>query len=392
MIRKIKFNNFYSFKKEQEINFLTKKKKTYDYFQSKSGDQITKVAGFIGGNASGKTNIMRIFSFLGYFVCESSKENSSSGLHIAFRTFFNNKRQSDFYVEFESNDSIYIYEFSVKKNTVLKESLFVKKTQKRSKKVQIYSRQLNNVKTLNRRFFKDFPKNFMKNIRSDVSLIAFLKAHYNIKIINEVFNYFDGFKTNINEKGQINIPLHQLKTINFYQKNAVLKKQMEDFVRRFDIGLKSFEIKKITKGEEVFLSVHGLHTSKEENNKLDFSYESRGTQSLFFTLANILRALKNNDIVIIDEIEHGFHPEALNKLISYFIDENKNKNAQLIFSSHSFGFMNKLDMHQIYLVEKDKNGVSSAYRLNQVEGIRSDENFLSKYMTGAYGAFPKINV
>ncbi|EKE21482.1 MAG: hypothetical protein ACD_7C00218G0002, partial [uncultured bacterium] len=31
-------------------------------------------------------------------------------------------------------------------------------------------------------------------------------------------------------------------------------------------------------------------------------------------------------------------------------------------------------------------------RLNKVEGIRPDENFLSKYMTGVYGAFPKIRV
>ena len=93
-----------------------------------------------------------------------------------------------------------------------------------------------------------------------------------------------------------------------------------------------------------------------------------------------------------DEIESGFHPEALNKIINYFIDQNKDGMAQLIFSSHSLGFMNKLDMHQIYLVQKDKYGESLAYRLNQAENIRSDENFLAKYMTGIYGAFPKIRV
>lgn len=54
--------------------------------------------------------------------------------------------------------------------------------------------------------------------------------------------------------------------------------------------------------------------------------------------------------------------------------------------------MNKLDMHQIFLIEKNKNGASSTYRLNEIEGIRSDENFLAKYMSGSYGAFPKIRI
>jgi len=97
-------------------------------------------------------------------------------------------------------------------------------------------------------------------------------------------------------------------------------------------------------------------------------------------------------VVIVDEIESGFHPEALNKLISYFIDMNKEKTTQIIFSSHSLGFMNKLDMHQIFLVEKKAKCESSVYRLNQVKDIRPDENFLAKYMAGSYGAFPKIRV
>ena len=379
-------------KTKQEISFLAKKKKTYDFFQSKSGDQITKIAGFVGANASEKTNIMRLFSFLRYFVCESSKSDSLPGPEIVFKTFFNNNKKSNFYIEFENGNSIYFYEFSVKENKIINEILSVKRIKKGSKKTEVFSRQLNNTISMSGIFFKDFPKNFMKNIRQDVSLIAFLKSHYSIDIIDDVFGYFARMETNINERGQINNPIHQVKTIDFYEKNNVIKKEIEDFIRHFDVGLETFEIKKETKDNEVKMSISGIHTSKEKNNKLDFSYESRGTQSLFFTIANILKALKNNSVVIIDEMEFGFHPEALSKLIGYFINENKDGKAQIIFSSHSLGFMNRLDMHQIFLTEKDVNGASIAYRLNKVEGIRTDENFFSKYMTGAYGAFPKIEV
>lgn len=393
MIRKVKFSNFYSFEGEQEINFLAKKKKTYDYFQSKSSDQITKVAGFIGGNASGKTNVMRLFSFLSYFVCRKINDESPLVLDVAYKTFFNNNRVSNFYIEFENNNSILFYDFSIKENIILKESLCVKKIQKGARKTEVFSRQLNVIKTLNNDYFKNISIDALPKIREDISLITFIKkSTYSVDIINSVYDYFLGFKTNINEKGEINNPAYQFKTLEFYLKDDNLKKEMEDFIRHFDIGLNDFMIKKETKEKGIFISVQGVHNTKEKNNKLDFSYESRGTQSLFFMMANILSALKNNNVVIIDEIESGFHPEALNKLISYFIDENEKGRAQIIFSSHSLGFINKLDMHQIYLVEKDSESKSFVYRLNQVEGIRADENFLAKYMTGAYGAFPKIRV
>ena len=393
MIRKVKFSNFYSFAGEQEINFLAKKKKTYDYFQSKSSDQITKVAGFIGGNASGKTNVMRLFSFLSYFVCRKINDESPLVLDVAYKTFFNNNRVSNFYIEFENNNSILFYDFSIKENIILKESLCVKKIQKGARKTEIFSRQLNVIKTLNNDYFKNISIDALPKIREDISLITFIKkSTYSVDIINSVYDYFLGFKTNINEKGEINNPAYQFKTLEFYLKDDNLKKEMEDFIRHFDIGLNDFMIKKETKEKGIFISVQGVHNTKEKNNKLDFSYESRGTQSLFFMMANILSALKNNNVVIIDEIESGFHPEALNKLISYFIDENEKGRAQIIFSSHSLGFINKLDMHQIYLAEKDNESKSFVYRLNQVEGIRADENFLAKYMTGAYGAFPKIRV
>jgi uncharacterized protein len=113
---------------------------------------------------------------------------------------------------------------------------------------------------------------------------------------------------------------------------------------------------------------------------------------LFMAMANIFSALEKSNVIIIDEIEAGFHPEAINKLLGYFIDENKDRTAQLIFSSHSLGFMNKLDMHQIFLTEKNNKSESSTFKLNTVDGVRPDENFLSKYLAGAYGAFPKIRV
>lgn len=392
MIRKVKFSNFYSFDKEQEIDFLAKKKRSYDYFNSETGDQISKVAGFIGANASGKTNVMRFFSFLRYFVCESSKEEMAENLNVAYKTFFNNEKVSKFFVEFELPDFLGFYEFQIKKNIIQKEALSVRRKQKGAKKIEVFKRGRMGVIDLHEKFFGKFPIDFLKSVREDISLLAFLKAHYNIEIINNVFDYFYAFKTNINERGEINNVLHQINSLELYLENIDLKKKMEDFVAHFDLGLSGFVINKTTENLGAKIEVQGIRKLKEADQHLDFSCESRGTRSLFFTLSNILLGLKNNSVIIIDEIESGLHPEALNKIINYFIDENEKGCAQLIFSSHSLGFMEKLDMHQIYLVEKGGASESEVYRLNQIKNIRSDENFYSKYMSGAYGAFPKIRV
>lgn len=401
MIRKVKFNNFYSFKGEQEINFLAKKKRTFDYYNSKSGDQITKVATFIGGNASGKTNAMRLFSFFSYFICHNPNriDNNFYNPYIAYKKFFNNNKPSDFSIEYEKDDFIYQYEFSIEKDFIRKEKLLRKKIDSKSEKMdEIFSRNFNNFKLNKDNYFdKGFPVEALeKNIPGHISAIAYIKNNYNVEIIVGVFDYFNNLLSNIDEKGEKYNLMKQIGVIEKYSKDKKLKKEMEDIIKNFDIGLNKFKIieknEKMSDGKErKSFSISGVHKTNEENKEIDFIYESSGTKSLFFMLPLILEALKNNGVVVIDEMETGLHPEAVEKIIDYFIGEGADKKVQLIFSSHSLDFLNKMDMHQIYLVEKNDNGESFAYRLNQVKP-RSDGNFLAKYMSGAYGAFPKIRI
>ena len=52
--------------------------------------------------------------------------------------------------------------------------------------------------------------------------------------------------------------------------------------------------------------------------------------------------------------------------------------------------LNILHKSQVMLVEKNEYNESTAWRLDSVEGIRSDDNFYAKYMAGAYGAVPQL--
>jgi len=392
MIRKIKFNNFYSFKKEQILDFTTHKKTSYSYYNSKFNDQVSKVISFVGPNASGKTNVMRLISFIGHFIVVSRKDDSRPELNIAYKSFFNNDKKSSFFIEFELEDKLFNYEFSIEKNKITKEDLSFKDSKKYSRVVQIVSRNEYGIQYVNEDLFKGFNKSFLENIRSDICSISFFKSNYNLELINLIYNYFLNLKTNIDERGNINNKRHQLTSLRLYLDNPEIKDEMNRVIKNFDIGISGFDIREKREEEKFFIGASGIHKTDEKEIGLSIDYESRGTQSLFFTLARMIYAIKNNTCVVIDEFEYGLHPEALSKLISYFLDESAENKSQLFFSSHSLGFMNSLDADQIYLVEKDKNCQSVLYSLKDVEGIRSDENFLAKYMSGAYGAFPKIRV
>lgn len=334
MLRKITFKNFYSFEKEQEINFTAHKKNTYDYYNSPNNDQISKVVGFVGSNASGKTNIMRLLSFLSYFVCRNTDETTGiiPNLSYSYKTFFNNKEAAKFSIEYEKNNTIFFYNFSIKENIILSESLSIKKLGGRSRKNKVFQREKSSLKILNKNFFNKISIKSLPNIREDVSLITFIKkSTYSVEIINTVYDYFSNFKTNINERGEINNAAHRVLTLKQYDNTPNLKQNVNNFIANFNIGIKGFKIdKKTENGRELFF-INGIHTTKHEDKYLDISCESSGTQALFFTAPNLLTAIKNDNVIIIDELESGLHPEAVDKLICYFIEENKNKKSQLIF-------------------------------------------------------------
>ena len=104
----------------------------------------------------------------------------------------------------------------------------------------------------------------------------------------------------------------------------------------------------------------------------------------------ILPVLESGGMAIIDEIDNDLHPHLLPHLIDLFKFEHTNPHqAQLIFSCHTPEVLNILKKHQIYLVQKE-NQESEAWRLDEVVGVRADDNLYAKYMAGAFDAVPNV--
>ena len=63
-----------------------------------------------------------------------------------------------------------------------------------------------------------------------------------------------------------------------------------------------------------------------------FAEESDGTQRLFNMMLTILDIVKNNKILLIDEIETQLHIKLVEYIIGLF---NKSESAQLIYTTHN---------------------------------------------------------
>jgi hypothetical protein len=407
MIRSFSCKNFYSFAKENSVNFVAGKKdfSKESYSKSIAGDYVSKVLTVIGPNASGKTNLLKALPFLKWLIIDSFQFNPTGGIPVKpflFRSF--EKKPIELSVEFEIGNDIFFYSFILDEKKILHEELKVKNKSKLKMTTKgLFVREWNEKKDKYDFEGKDFnfPKEFDVIARKNSSVIS-AAIHLNHKESKPIEEFWRKVETNVVEAGWIGDHLFRKNQSNFvgalgfFSDNEKLKQKAEKLLKKFDIGLKSFNIKKKEKKEgkenEFLINATSVHSFGSEKYELPIHYESSGTRQLFILLKTILQVLATGGVAVLDEFDVNLHPEMVSELFGLFISpEINSKNAQMIFSTHSHRILNDLDKCQIILVEKNEDGSSEAWRLDEMSGVRADENYYSKYMAGAYGAVPKID-
>ncbi|OGH73812.1 MAG: hypothetical protein A3C90_02415 [Candidatus Magasanikbacteria bacterium RIFCSPHIGHO2_02_FULL_51_14] len=402
MIHSFSCKNFYSFGESAEINFTVNDNapENNGYFKTPSGVRLSKVETVIGPNASGKTNLLKVLPFLKWLIIDSFNTKPEDPIVVQPFAFGEAKDQpTELSVVFEIDDKVYAYDFMITTDRILTEKLERTTLAKEKKGTQkIFSREWNfsqNRYDFEGENFK-LPKEFENLVRKNASVIG-TAVRLNHEESQKIAKFWQQIETNVIEAGWIGdhlLPnsIAQLgEAFDFFSENSVLKAEAEKLLSRFDLGLEGFEIKKEKKENGFSLNVRAAHLFNGQKSYLPVQYESSGTKQLFVLLKSILQALAEGGVAVLDEFDVNLHPEMVMALFDLFIQPETNpKNAQLIMSAHSHMILSKLDKYQIILVEKNKDGISEAWRLDEVSGIRADENYYSKYIAGAYGAVPKL--
>ena len=234
-----------------------------------------------------------------------------------------------------------------------------------------------------------------RKARQNASLIA-TAAQYGVPVAQRIVDHL--VVTHINESGRITNDREQLiRSAAHFAVDEAQRKSLIRLLGSWDLGLSDIQIRpfeSVNSGIEarkIWFPV-GIHrTSDSKSFELLFNQESSGTQGAFILLSRLLPALASGGLAVIDEFENDLHPHMLEPILDLFANPATNPHgAQLLFTCHAIEVLNILHKSQVMLVEKDVNNESSAWRLDSVEGVRSDDNFYAKYMAGAYGAVPQL--
>lgn len=398
MLHKYRFKNFFSFAEETEISFeLNRQVPVSDLvFESPGGARLSKVLAAIGPNASGKTNVLKPLAFLSWFVAHSFTSSKPEDEIPVQAHFFSDSVDSEFEIEFEDRGRYYRYSLVVNSERVVHESLHLKTSKFFSFIFRRDWSESDLAYDIRQQKF-GFAAREAEKVRPNASLIA-TAAQYNVPCAREVVSYFARFFANVNYSGRDHFKTSDVfEATEFFHGRPALRAQMSDILGRLDLGLAEVIIephkiveKESGKSEKANIPF-GVHRKGKQEQKLPFWYESSGTQAAFVLLEKILPALEHGGIVIIDEMEADLHPDMITAMLNLFIDRERNPhNAQIIFTCHAHEILNDLQKDQVLLIEKDTEGVSEAWRLGDMKGIRRDDNLYAKYRAGAYGAVPDL--
>ena len=375
MIHSFSFSNFTSFQDETEIDFTVNKKDPINDDTSvllDSGTRVSKLMTLIWPNASGKSNLLKVLVFLRFFLVDAWQlppDVSLLQIMQPFRLIDNPGWNILFSCIFEIDKIIYELKLVLKDGFVTSETLRMKtRTQSRYTWKTLYDREKSN---------KDFRKNtsLLFTLERDGDNIPHTILNYWRKITSNVPLTFQPFR--INGIGA---------SINYYVQNPNYLPRLNELIKKFDFGFDRVDMKAIDANSYNFQVWHNINGKDYDTWSL-----SSGTENMINIAPLIFATLDTGWMLIFDELDANFHPEVVEAILDLFASKKYNiNNAQIFFSTHDPRVMNRLLKYQIQLVEKNTECVSHSWRLDEMKGVRVEDNYYTKYMAWAYGAKPNI--
>lgn len=412
MLVQFTVGNFSSFKEKVSLSMV--KSAMHDLPENviKINDdfELLKSAVVYGANASGKSNLIKAFHFMRFFVISSFKE-SRVDAPIGVDSFLLNEETKDkpsFFEIVSIIDNIaYKYGFEVDEKRVIKEWLYYKP---KAKEEKLFVREGARV---------DISKKFSEGAGLDEKtrencLFLSVVFQFNGEISSKVIKWFTKNSVSVFKGYQVFFN----RTLSRIEEDPSLKENIAKFLSVADNGVDDFEIestsipekqtdknipkkeKKQLKDKIVYFYHKIFNKERKISGKIGLSldyFESEGTKKMFALSMPVIDALRKGEILIIDELENHLHPLLFKHVIKLFNSYSNKNNAQLIFTTHNLTCMDNkcFRRDQIWFTEKNSLGESTLfsladYKLNDKK-VRNDASYSKDYLLGKYGAVPFID-
>lgn len=439
MLIKVSVENFRSFDKHEEVSMVSSSKMQTNKNHKIKIKQVNllKNAVVYGANASGKSNLVRVFDFIKVSVADGIPVNAANDFCKSREE--NKSRESVFELQFTVGDKFYAYGFSVILNQrkiteewlfeLLQDgssrNLFIRENGQMPKlgdgispstseknrfliyaedfvghDAQLFLTEMNRGKKYEEDskllFFKQVFGWLMNNIivlNPNTGITNFENySEQSLESINQLIQTFD---TGISEVKTRKISMDELsKMIPHEVLSEIitsLKKQMQltstPQIQMSWRTAESFFNIKIMGNEEPEISTLILKHGKSFFD-FDFADESDGTKRLF-DLIDMLLTQREDTIYVVDELERSLHPKLTEHFLKLFMEAHDGVRMQLIFTTHEDTIMDQelFRRDEIWFVERDSSNDSTIYSLDRFKE-RYDKKLSKAYLEGRYGAIP----
>ncbi|MHB1037223.1 MAG: AAA family ATPase [Pirellulales bacterium] len=417
MLIEFSVENFRSFAGTCTLSMIASKDSSHPNSVVETGGfRLLKVGAIYGANASGKSNLVNALGFMERFVTRSATR-MNLGDPIAGIEPFRLDRQrraqpSSFAVRLLIDGTEYQYGFSAAMERVHSEWLRLKREGGRvtSALMREYDAAANETRWHLHGDLKDQARSAMKATR-DNGLFLSQAAQMNVEFVNELFLWF---RHRLWHFDLSTPPMHLVQqTARRVSEDEDFRRRVERLVHDADLGIgqlaakkEALSLKDVPKEFHELVSqlprtehydIRTFHDSLDSDEAVEFSLErdeSFGTQRFFGIVGQMLRALDNGDVLVVDELDCSMHPLLTEKLVELVQSNEANpKGAQLIFATHDSSLMNPslLRRDQIWFTEKNDRAATELYSLCDVERTpRKREAFEKNYLAGRYGGVPSF--
>lgn len=381
MLIDFSFKNVRSFKDEVTFSMEVGEGIT-DYAEENTisaGDiEVVKSSFIFGGNASGKTNVIRAFQLLRQVVVYGTPSELDL---LPMDTFAGEYGNTYFKIRFSKNKKIYDYIIKYNLGYIVNESLSVDN-------LVVFNRSIDDV------IMPPLIKNLRESLRDNQPLLFFAQTN-NVPEAKEAYEWF---AQDILTPSLINNNLRNQQLFRPLHTNPELKEKVLYFLRAADFNIKDIKTQEVilpissdTDKSEKVLLLHCEHEGPDNISfTVDYEAESIGTRIFLLLIMTILENQNNSKLFLIDEFDRSLHPKLVNILLRIFNEWNRT-GTQLIATTHDTDILDApLRTDQIWFVDKSYDGVStlySAFDFNE----QSIKDIKKNYQDGLYGADQIIN-
>ena len=170
-----------------------------------------------------------------------------------------------------------------------------------------------------------------------------------------------------------------------YQKNPDLVGKFSDQLQRFGLGIGGMRLHQFEAEDQWVLFFD--HTDLDAQVILD--RESAGTRHLVHIFPQLCLVLDGGRLAIMDALDSDLHSDLSAEILGWFRQKRTNPhNAQLICTLHNLSVLDDLEKEEVFIVQKDRCGVTCVHGAREVAGLRRDGNLQKQYRSGSMGGLP----